>query len=206
MKRKKSRFYHPKALTKPQDWKHRNPIQTKIMKILWTRFGMFQSQPKTKQVIKIDQISNRLKPFFLKLDQQKDVHGNDKWSVSFTKLLNIFPNIQEIHYINSYRFDNEAFKRLLDVLKNGKTNLHTIRFVYYNYKHEKNESGKALDYPTIGDSFFHPDGLDKGLIKQLEENHNWTIQFNVNGKIGFKIRLFKSKEIKTTEPTEQKSN
>ena len=60
--------------------------------------------------------------------------------------------------------------------------------MYYNYV----DAIIAIDqqYPSNGDKFFHPKGLDDTKQEQLKK-YGWNIRFGANGKTGFKIRIEK---------------
>merc|ERR1712228_803973 len=111
--------HHPNALTNNDDWiknVYNNVANIKVMTICWNKFNLFREQPNLKQIIKIDMISDGLKEFFLDKEHEKDIHDNYKYAVSFEKLLKVFPNVEEVHYINNYKFDNDALQKLLNIL------------------------------------------------------------------------------------------
>eukprot|EP01083_Nonionella_stella_P070625 189073_1 len=114
---------HDKSLTRESDWKKLKPDKERqkeeqILRILWNKFESFRLKPNFKRAIKIDMISESLKQFLLKKDKNdnKDIAGKYKYRVSFTNLLQIFENLEEVHYINSYRFDDDVLRELITTL------------------------------------------------------------------------------------------
>eukprot|EP01084_Bolivina_argentea_P026866 49953_1 len=168
--------HHPQALTKPNDWKMIDTKNVTMMKMLWKKFIQFKTRPK-KQTVKIDQISQGLKHFFLEKRKSKTI-------VSFRRLLSVFPNVQKVHYINEYRCDNEVLTQLLDILKQGKHYLTKVLFLYFNYNDVKEHRG----VPPNGNNFFHPTDLDTQLVKKLTDVYGWKIKYQIE-KTGFKINF-----------------
>eukprot|EP01083_Nonionella_stella_P001119 3241_1 len=195
--------HHPNSITSARDWICMNGTDNcyanrNIITILWTKFSLFRYE---KQVIKIDCVSDGLKPFFFDKLSEKDVFAHDKYAVSFKKILQVFPNAKEIRFINNYRFDDDILQKLLDMAKDQSNNRHKhehnhlqtdpppkpgldkVVFLYYNYD-------TRARYPITSDAFFNPNDLDKNKIIQLEAM-NWAIKAAPNGNIGFKIRICK---------------
>eukprot|EP01083_Nonionella_stella_P251271 867105_1 len=196
---------HDTTLTQGSDWEHKDCKEETILRISWRKFNAFRLKPNFKRTIKIDTISDGLKPFLLqKDDDNRDFRGYDKYRVSFTNVLQIFENLEEIHYINKYRFDDRVLRELITVLKQQESNenviaknsnhfLNKIVFLYYDYEDkviEENGQRKSFDYPGDCNMFFHPGDLNQEDVKQLKEL-NWTIKYGPNGKVGYKIRIQK---------------
>merc|ERR1712083_1292020 len=93
-----------------------------------------------RQILKLDCISEELKPYFLDRVSSDDEHKeyedlcDNQWTVSFEKLSFLFPNLKQIHFMNSYRLDNETLQRLIDWLQHDGCKLEQIKFMYYDYE------------------------------------------------------------------------
>eukprot|EP01084_Bolivina_argentea_P319455 554104_1 len=110
----------------------REDKQQRIMKILYNKFNDFRKCPNRQQTIKICEISENLKPYFLDYIRL-DIHNNPKYIISFEKIANIFENCQEIQLINLYTFDNNMLSHLDQYLfKYPVRKLKKIKFIYYN--------------------------------------------------------------------------
>ena len=172
---------HPKPLFSINEWnqerneekiknRFRDERWKKVMRILWDKFTEYQQKPNAKQVVKLDRISDKLKEFFLEKVVDKkgiamvDINGKERYNVDFNKILTMFPNVQEIHYLNQYKFDGKALEKLLKVLdsnkaRKGKLALRRLRFLYYDYSETKEvkDEKTGLGIPPEGDSFYSPD-------------------------------------------------
>eukprot|EP01083_Nonionella_stella_P257526 881389_1 len=74
-----------------------------------------------EQIIKIDTISDGLKPYFLDESSAKDIHNKRiLWNISFDKIRASVPNAQEIHFLNQYTFKNNV-------------TLNRSKLLYYDY-------------------------------------------------------------------------
>eukprot|EP01083_Nonionella_stella_P070990 190333_1 len=157
----------------------------KIFKILWEKFDEFRKEPNMEQIIKIDTISDGLKPFFL------DKHRLEQrilWDISFDKILTLFPNAQEIHFLNQYTFNNEALRRLIRQIKEPSNKLKRVKFLYYEYK----------DKPTESTYFYPPDSLEPSLLQEFsnemrtDDNQikKWKFVKRETKNVGYKIRLY----------------
>ena len=106
-----------------------------------------------------------LKPYFLS-DSGETTGENEKvYVVSFDKILNLFPNIQEIHFLNWYTFDDEALRKLIAAIGREECRLKQVKFLYFDFK------GPISAHPFFAD----PDSLRADLVDQLEES-NWEIK------------------------------
>merc|ERR1712187_469371 len=64
----------------------------KILKMLWEKFNESRTYPNMKQIIKIDIISDGLKPYLLD-EKGYNIKANKKrYAVSFDKIVNIYEN------------------------------------------------------------------------------------------------------------------
>ena len=121
--------------------------------------------------MKIDCISDELKPYFMDQavcgddhdDEKKENEGSgvklqQRWTISFDKIYFLFPNLRQIHFLNSYRFDDEVLRRLIKCIEDEDCKLKQIRFLYYDYV------GSLDDYKH----FYDPSSLDKDLVKKLK--------------------------------------
>eukprot|EP01084_Bolivina_argentea_P288542 495252_1 len=87
----------------------------KIFPLIWNKFEMFRKAPNIRQRVKFDKISNYLKRFFMEESKdEKDVKSGDaKWVPSFDEITRVYPDVEEIHFINEYTLTSG----LLDKLK-----------------------------------------------------------------------------------------
>ena len=164
--------------------------KSRIIYMLMKKFEDFCDVPNRKQIIKIDCISDGLKPYFLDKTKQRiklpkmpdDADQMDDntllWQVSFIKIINIWPQIEQIHFLNWYIFDDIALKKLIQIIKMNNNKLKHVKFLYYDYK------GKISDYPF----FFNPNNLSKHLLDELQIKHKWKISFSENCN-GYRINL-----------------
>ena len=145
--------------------------------ILAKQFKEFCIEPNLKQIVKIDSVSQGLKKYFFDFDNK-----NEKYIVSFIKIINLFPNIEEIHFLNWYMFDDIALEKLLLQIENKENALKRIKFLYYDYND-----------PLENCYFFnHPNNLNDNLIKKLQIK-GWKINYKqeTNGKNGYSIKIMK---------------
>ena len=146
------------------------------------KFEDFCERPNTMQVIKIDFISEGLRDYFLdSVSTQTTPRTVDKlFIVSFKKIINLFPNVEQIHYFNLYPFDNDALRKLIDQIKKPENRLKQIKFLYYDY------SDPLSEYPF----FFDPTKLDRKLLDKLIRL-KWCIKYpeEHNGRNGYRITV-----------------
>ena len=156
----------------------------KILQISWNKFNQFRLHPNMKQIIKIDTISDRLKPYFLDpLDENDIITGKQRYAVSFEKIINIFENVQEIHFINDYKFDNSIMDKLIRVILKKENKLRSVKFLYYDYKDNRNKNTRSV--PNESYRFFNPSKInDVELLKV-----GWELKYKKNGKAGYKINI-----------------
>ncbi|MEM7362175.1 MAG: hypothetical protein AAF335_04150, partial [Bacteroidota bacterium] len=108
------------------------------------------------------------------------LHNEEVYTISFDKITEIYPNIQEIDFINDYRFDDEVLQILTTYLnKNENSKLKMVRFLYYDYKDEKRPSKPLQD-------------LNNGFgWKKKYLNKEWEIKEQTMGKAGYQVKVFK---------------
>ena len=209
---------HTNAKTKAEEWndqknRFRNEEWKTVMNILWRKFNDYRYNPNLKQVIKIDQISPKLKQFFLEEVKDKngepelDVNGEPRYIVDFGKIVKIFPNCREIHYFNQYKFDGQALQKLTETLymakrhNNKNFNLRRLRFLYYDFTAEEKDEKTGLMIPQTGDKFFNPDRFetDKELKKSMDKlkSQGWKFLKNIckneKGSYGYRITISNEK-------------
>merc|ERR1712154_190524 len=97
-------------------------------------------------------------------DDVDEKENEKEWIVSFEKLSFLFPNLKQIHFLNSYRFDDEVLKRLIKWIKCGKCKLEQIKFLYYDFV----GSVDQCQY------FYDPDSLN-GKLKEKLKQLKWEI-------------------------------
>ena len=204
---------HKNAKTKPDEWndeknRFRNEEWKTVMSILWGKFNEYRRTPNLKQVIKIDQISEKLKHFLLEEVRDKngnpelDVYDKPRHNVDFEKILKIFPNCREIHYFNQYKFDGQALQKLVETLLMAKhNNLRRLRFLYYDFTAEEKDEKTGLMIPRTGDKFFNPARFetDKDLKRNMDQlkSLGWKFQTNIckneKGSYGYRITISNEK-------------
>ena len=149
--------------------------KVRIYKILFEKFTKFRDEPNKKQRIKIDNISDKLKPFFGEEDSEKDKTDKKKWIISFKNIINIFPNVKEINLLNQYKLnEGKVFNNLIGAIENKENKLNKISFLYYDY------SG----------TFFQNSEELKKYKKKLNKS-NIEMKYGRNGKVGYTIRIYK---------------
>merc|ERR1712154_148259 len=75
------------------------------------------------------------------------------------KVLFLYPNLKQIHFLNLYKFDDEALRRLIAAIQRKDCKLGSIKFVYTAYEGSVNDC----------QHFYDPDSLDNKLMKKLKE-------------------------------------
>ena len=185
----------------------------KILALLWKKFEQFRG----KQRIKFDVVSNYLQRFFMEeIDQDiKEEKDQDaakiKWTISFDEITTVYPYVQEIHFINNFKFDEHVLKRLIAQIKKDKERekqqkinnnddqkqnqenskgIKKIAFLYYDYNKENDNNQPAN--PRI---FKDPYLIEKEFPNEWKEllDLGWTIKHKKNGKAGYELRIFKKK-------------
>merc|ERR1712228_117043 len=158
--------------------------QKKVLKILWNKFNQFRELPNMKQIIKIDIVSDRLKPYFF--DELENVNIKTKkkrFAVSFEKITNLFENVREIHFINEYKFDNVIMRKLIKQIKKKENKLESVKFLYYDYKDNRNKNMRSI--PNDSFKFYHPEKVQSEKLL----NVGWELKHQPNGKAGYKINI-----------------
>ena len=97
------------------------------------------------------------------------------WDVSFEKIIKIFPNIKEIHFVNDYKFDNEALQKLINQIEKTDNKLHKVKFIYYDYDQQ----------PTDCRNFFPPSELLEDKIYELTNICKWELKHKQTN-VGYK--------------------
>ena len=153
------------------------------------KFNDFCCVPNRKQKVKIDSVADGLKKYFLDPTEQKinlpKVTEDDQdkmvsvlWNVSFIKIINLWPDIEQIHFFNWYRFDDNILEKLIEIIKMKDVKLKHVKFLYYDYEDPLDE------YPF----FFDPEKLNKGLLQKLEGECKWKISYSESCN-GYRINL-----------------
>merc|ERR1719474_1172278 len=150
-----------------------------VMRILWGKFNEFRKRPNAAQMIKIDNVSDGLKEFFLEKEEKQSDDEKARYKVNLKQIMGIFPHLQEIQYFNQHRFDDDVLRQLVEIMERNAEQrmkfgvfkpmkLGKLRFLYYDYPLD-------LDEPAEGETFFDPNKLDDGLVHRLRK-FGWTIQ------------------------------
>jgi len=146
--------------------------------ILIKKFQHFCAFPNRRQIVKIDCISEGLRPYFL--DSIGRPHIDQQWIVSFDKVLFLYPNLKQIHFLNLYKFDNAALEKLIAAVQRKDCQLEKIKFLYCVH------SGSLSDY----EHFYDPDSLDNKLMNQLNDL-KWKVSYERDEKTKFVINIKK---------------
>ena len=165
--------------------------KSRVFYILTKYFADFCNFPNQRQVIRIDCVSLGLRQYFSDETQREvqlpkvvksEVHlkDNKMWSVSFRKIVHLFPNIHEIHFLNWWLLDNAALQRLIREIGREDNKLRQIKFMYYDFNDPLSE------HPW----FFDPQSLKKALLSELK-SLNWRITFpkKQDRRAGYIIKL-----------------
>jgi len=159
----------------------RDEKEYRILKILLQKMEEFLDKPNNHQCIKLDEISDHLKPYFLDHSGlEVDEKDRPRYVVSFKRIMAMFQNLRSIHFLNSYLFDNDALDKLVDYLReNANTTLRTVKFLYYQYE--------GNDKPDDGKIFMDPANLDVTELEALK----WKLKPKKIEGIGYEIRLYR---------------
>ena len=159
----------------------------KLAVIWWSKFNEIREFPNERQCVKFDRISDILKRFFMEQTNERDIKTNKrKWTISFQEILNVYPNVKELHFMNEYRFDDGVLQRLTEQIQRKDNPLRKVVFLYFGFM-ECDEKGKPMNYHDFKD----PDRLDSKLCGKLKNKLGWTLRHNVCGDAGYKITLKK---------------
>ena len=156
--------------------------------VWWHKIQHFCQTPNERQCVKFDRISDVLKRYFLDQSEERDVRtGEKKWVISFEEITTVYPDVEEIHFMNQYRFDDVVLRRLIDQIqrKDRENTLRKVVFLYFEYKECDAATGMPLDAATI---FKDPGDLDKESRADLEAL-GWNIKHCRIGRAGYKIIL-----------------
>merc|ERR1712232_466528 len=109
--------------------------EQRILRILYRKIDDFTLEPNRQQRLKLDVISEHMKPYFLDVDGLS-VKGGFRYVVSFERIMLMFPCLKVIDFTNSYTLDDTALTKLIAYLrKTPETSLRTVKFLYYQYDH-----------------------------------------------------------------------
>ena len=106
------------------------------------------------------------------------------------KIIAIFPNIKEIHFINDYKFDNEAFQSFLKQIEKKDNKLKKIKFIYYEYDDNNDIDDNKENESIVTKPFIKPKDLKQSLWDDLSKL-DWTWR-DSEDSVGYKIRLWKN--------------
>merc|ERR1712113_1348161 len=116
---KKTKFVHQliKNDTYEQcDMKSDSDRHHKVLKILKQKFNDFRTHANRKQIVKIDRVSENLKAYFMDYIGL-DIHAKEKYIISAAKIVKIFPNVEEIHFINPNLLNNDQLTGMLTFIQ-----------------------------------------------------------------------------------------
>lgn len=164
----------------------RDEKEYRILNILHQKLQNFLKEPNPQQCLKLDVISEHLKPYFLDADGVS-LNGGVRYVVSIKRIMEMFTNLKTIQFRNLYLFDLKALSKLVVYLEqNRDSTLRTVKFLYYQYT----SSGQ----PGDENAFMNP-----GLLKQDEDGKElfhrlrklqWNMEHDpIEGGIGYQIKL-----------------
>ena len=127
----------------------------------------------------------------MELTNERDLGTNErKWTISFREIVNVYPNLEEIHFMNHYRFDDGVLQRLIRQIQRKKSNhLRKVVFLYFDYR-ESDQYGK----PTNCRAFMDPEQLTPKLKGKLKYDLNWEIKHGQCSSNGYKITVSKAQQ------------
>jgi len=144
--------------------------------------------------------------------KDRDINTNEfKWTISFTEITRIFPNVKEIHFVNRYKFDNTALKALIKQIqaRDSRTNepINKVEKVVFSYfAYNRNVRGMPPDIHNLNENkmydpninFFDPQNLNENQMNKLRNELGWDIKWGVIGEegkeeAGYKISIWKNK-------------
>ena len=159
----------------------RDEKEYRILKILHQKMAAFLAEPNHQQCLKLDVISEYLKPYFMDSAGLALDGNGQRYVVSFKRIMKMFPNLKVIQFMNSYLFDVTALTKLVQYLEgNRDSTLRTVKFLYYQYTaSEKPENEKA---------FLDPELLDQDVMARLRKL-DWDMTHCKIKDIGYQIRL-----------------
>merc|ERR1712228_1154890 len=141
-----------------------------IYPILWKKFTEFRMNA-TK--VTFDCISDGLKSFLMRQIEEKDIMTNmRKWVISFDEIVNVYPNVTELRFLNEYRFDDHVLQRLIRHIQRKDNKLKKVSFLWFNYSGDDHQS-------------LYQQNMNVRLLKPLK----WKIKHRVNVKTGYKISI-----------------
>ena len=159
-----------------------------VLYILTKKFEEFCVEPNLQQILKLDCISPGLRKYFLtKTDKKIKLCGQeeeDLYQVDFEKIINIFPYIREIHFMNWYTLNDHTLQNLIEQINKTDNKLEQIKFLYYDYK------DPLKKHPF----FFNPKYLTNSLCGNIVDGrgNKWELKYPdimKNRRDGYRIRI-----------------
>eukprot|EP01084_Bolivina_argentea_P304358 525598_1 len=99
------------------------------------------------------------------------------YEVSFKKLIALFPNTEQIVFLNWYKLDDSALRRLISQIRRKSNKLKCVKFLYYDY------IDPLKDHP-----WFFDDKQLKQKYKNTLKKLNWEIR-SKQDETGYCIKL-----------------
>ena len=166
----------------------------RLTPVFWQKFEYFRRSPNKRQRVRFDAISPILKRYFMEQIENRDIEtGLMKWTISFKRIIAIFPNVTELHFVNQYKCDDVVLRALMEQIQVINNMVEKVVFTYFAY--DRNVVG----IPPESEEdicFFDPEKLDKKLMKQLRDELHWVFEYYAIGEGGFKIVMWKGREWK----------
>jgi len=168
----------------------------RLQAVWWHKFDEIRECPNERQCVKFDRISDILKRFFMEQSKEREIRtGNRKWIISFEEILTVYPNVEELHFMNEYRFDDGVLQRLIKQIEREDNPLRKVVFLYFDYMECGDGSGKPMESATFQD----PDTLNYDLITKLmiiNKDMEWNVVHGRNKDSGYKVMISGKPRIK----------
>merc|ERR1712062_420598 len=125
-------------------------VSQELQAVWWHKFNEIRECPNERQCVKFDRISDILKRFFMERSNERDIKtGKRKWIISFEEILTVYPNVEELHFMNEYRFDDGVLQRLIKQIEREDNTLRKVVFLYFDYTECGDGSGKPMESSTF---------------------------------------------------------
>ena len=144
-----------------------------LLRLLNWKFDNFRRFPNRRQILRIGAMSEGLRPYFMDF-ARVDILKRRQFRVSLAKILQIYPNLREVHFENEYRFDDAA---LQEMTATDLRSLERIKFLYIN-----------ANFAANAWHFVHPNALKAELLQRLDAKR-WRMSHGAFQGKGYRIVL-----------------
>ena len=146
----------------------------------WLKFEEFRKCPNQRQRVRFDVICDELKPFFM------DNDGDGVWALSFERILRVYPNLKEAHFVNEYKVNDNVLSQLAELQT---STLEKVVFLCFRSGPGSNTGNQGLSESS---SVMAAD-LEKESLRNLEES-GWTLKMGSVSGNGLKITLQRNRK------------